>query len=126
MIGLIAGWFVKAGLGAQNARRAAIGALIIVVIVAAILLWQCVKASIIETHDLKQNEKVITNTAAANSNAANERAVDKTRVAAEKRETQEAIDHAKANGRDPRAAYYACVQLQQRARQAGGPTPDCG
>ena len=110
---------------ARFAKPVTIGFLVVAAVLVLWGGWSLLKHSIIKTHDLEQNQKVIENTAAANSNAADERAIDKTRVAEEKKETQDAIDHAKATGANPRAAYYHCIELQQRARKAGSPTPDC-
>lgn len=61
----------------------------------------------------------------ADNTAAEQRRVDDKRSIDEAQEVKEAINEAKAEGRDPRAAYYECVRLQQSARREHKPSPNC-
>lgn len=61
----------------------------------------------------------------ADANASAARTDSAVRAQAERRELEETIDEARSQGRDPRAAYYECVRLQQQARAAGRPAPAC-
>lgn len=74
---------------------------------------------------LKGNVKALEKKNKADAGAATSRVQDATRTVIEERELKEAIDEAKSQGRDPRAAYYECVRVQQRARKAGNPAPAC-
>lgn len=61
----------------------------------------------------------------ADNTAAVQRRVDDARSRDEAQEVKEAISEAQSQGRDPRAAYYACVKLQQSARREHKPSPNC-
>lgn len=125
MIGMIAGMLLKAGLGPVAARRASIGILIFVGVIAILLLGKCMLDNYVDKHDLEQEAEIVRDDAKADSATADERAIDETRVEAEARELKETVDEARSDGRDPRAAYYECVKQLQSARAAGRPAPAC-
>lgn len=81
--------------------------------------------NIIRNHDAKQDAANAKADRKADAKAAEQRRVDDTRSTAESTEIKEAIDEAKQAGTDPRAAYYKCVAVQQRARREHKPPPDC-
>lgn len=107
--------------------RKAFGAGVAIIGLLALLFigWQLVKRNIIATHEAKQGEKVAKADRKADAKAAEQRRVDDRRSLDEAQEVKEAINEAKAAGRDPRAAYYECVRLQQSARAKHQPSPDC-
>lgn len=80
---------------------------------------------IIAAHDAKLSVGTANADKQADDNAAVSRVTDVTREQNESIQTQEAINAAKRNGSDPRAAYYDCVRKQQSARSAGKPPPVC-
>ena len=81
--------------------------------------------SIIKSHDAEREAQIAKDDRKADAHAAEQRRADDARSITENQEVKEAIQDAKAEGRDPRAAYYACVQLQQAARAGHKPPPDC-
>jgi hypothetical protein len=101
----------------------------IVTLLGALLIvwggWSLIKGRIIKTHDLEQELGIAKQKGEADSTAGDERSTDVTRVRRETDELKETVDEASSEGRDPRAAYYACVQLQQSARAANKPVPSC-
>lgn len=124
MIGLLIGALAP-HIGERYAKPAAWALIIVAVLALSALTWRCVKSDIIEKHDAEQDAEVIVLTQEATSNAVEERGTDVARSAQERSEIKETINEAKAEGRDPRAAYYRCVGLQQQARKAGRPAPAC-
>jgi uncharacterized protein HemX len=80
---------------------------------------------IIAAHDDKQDAANANADKKADDNSADQRVTDVTRLQNESTQTQEAINEARRNGSDPRAAYYDCVRKQQSARRAGQPSPAC-
>ncbi len=80
---------------------------------------------IIAAHDAKQTAATAVADKKADNHAADSRVIDISREQDEKIQTQGAIDNAKRNGTDPRAAYYDCVRKQQSARSRGQPSPAC-
>lgn len=101
----------------------------IVTLIGALLIvwggWSLIKGRIIKAHDLEQELGIAKKKGEADSTAGDERSTDVTRVRREADELKETVNAAKSEGRDPRAAYYACVQLQQSARAANKPVPAC-
>lgn len=124
MIGWLTG-LLAPKFGEIVGKRIAVGLVVLLGVVAAILIWKAFIGGIIKRHDLEQDAEVVQNDAKADSATADERAVDQTRISQEASELKETVDEAKANGSDPRAAYYACVKQLQSARASGRPTPAC-
>lgn len=92
------------------------------------MLWglkSCYDSSVIENARNRGNIEALEDKAKADANASTSRTDAAVRAQAEGRELEEAINEARTEGRDPRAAYYECVRLQQQARTAGRPTPQC-
>lgn len=79
-----------------------------------------------ELERAKANEQALDDLIEAEKVIGGERLNDAVRSEKESGELKEAIDDAKAKGADPRAAFYQCVLLQQAARKAGRPAPECG
>lgn len=125
MIAWLVGFALKAGIPAKAAKPLVIAALVIA-LCALMGGAKCAYDSrIIENHENKigiQNERADRK---ADNKAGDERVADKTRIQDEGRQIDEAIEQAEREGRDARAAYYHCVELQQAARRAGKPSPDC-
>jgi len=125
MITAFTALLAKSFIGPKFAKAAAFGIIGLAVVLLAFGLWTCIKGNIISEHDMKQDAKVVAKTNKSTGKAIEERSSDTNRLDKERSETRKAVDHAKASGRDPRAAYYECVRVQQQARQAGRPTPTC-
>lgn len=113
--------------GLKGKAASIVGGLLSLLVIAGVVLggWHLVKKNIIEKHDLEQEAQVAKQKGAADSTAGDERAVDTIRVRQEAAAIKEAVKDAKAEGRDPRSAYYHCVELQQAARSANSPVPAC-
>jgi hypothetical protein len=80
---------------------------------------------VIAAHEAKQDAANAKADRKADAKAAEQRRVDDTRVTTETQEINNAVSEAKRTGADPRAAYYKCVRLQQRARAAKLVVPTC-
>jgi mannitol-specific phosphotransferase system IIBC component len=106
-------------------KAAAIAAIVLAGLAAFFLAKHLYDRSVIKAHDNEQAARVAKADKKADNKAADERRVDDARVADEKQEIKDAIEGAKATGGDGRAAYYHCVELQQRARRERKPSPDC-
>lgn len=116
------------GVFGLKGRAAGIVGGIITLIGVLLLLWGAwavIKNNIVDEHDAKQEAEIAKQKGEADSTAGDERSTDVTRVREEADELKETVDEAKSEGRDPRAAYYECVQLQQSARAANKPVPAC-
>lgn len=88
-------------------------------------LRACHDSHVIKNYTNAQEAKTAKADKKADNHAADQRVIDTSREQDEKTQTQGAIDNAKRNGTDPRAAYYDCVRKQQSARRAGQPSPRC-
>lgn len=124
-MGTLIAWVISMGVPQKIAKPLIF---VIGLIMAAGLLFglkSCYDNSVVEKARVEGNAKVQTNTNAANEKSSDQRATDTARQQIEQQEVKEAIEDAKANGRDPRAAYYECIRLQQQARKAGRPAPAC-
>lgn len=121
-LGIIGGVF-----GLQGKAASIVGGVISLLLLAGVLFggWSLIKHNIIEKHDLEQEAQIAKQKGEADSAAGDERSTDVTRVRQETDEIKEAVKDAKAEGRDPRIAYYDCVRLQQSARAANKPVPAC-
>ena len=109
-----------------GAPKWAIYAGIVVLLLGALGTAKCAyDRSIIKAHDAERDAATAKADRAADAKSAEERRADDSRLAQETQEVKEAVDEARSEGRDPRAAYYACVKLQQSARARGEPPADC-
>lgn len=125
MIGWVATRLIGWGVKEKFARPLAILALAVAVIAAAAGVKACYDSNLIEKHDAERRADTAEADRAADNNAADQRRTDDRRVIQEKEEIDDAIETARREGRDPRAAYYACIELQQSARARGEPSPGC-
>ena len=71
------------------------------------------------------NVEALENKGKADTKAGETRTTDAVRAQVERQELEETVDEARSEGRDPRAAYYECVRLQQQARAGRRPAPTC-
>lgn len=129
-MGTMIGWLAAKQLfGRAIGEKAARALLTAGLFVAALLLcWGAIAAynrSVIAHHEAKQDAATAKADRKADGHAADQRLTDAARTTHEKQQTQEAIDEARRNGTDPRAAYYECVRREQAARNARQPSPDC-
>lgn len=111
--------------GARFAKAFTYGALILLAVIALFTLKACYDASVVEEARRRGNAEAIELKARADEHAAEARGRDQGRAATEAEQLKETVDEAVEQGRDPRAAYYECVRLQQSARAAGRPAPAC-
>jgi hypothetical protein len=125
MITALIGLALKAGIPAKYAKVAVFVVLAIAAVAAFALLKSCYDNSIIDAHDNKREATIAKEDRKADATAAVERRADDARLTKESQEVKEAINEARSEGRDPRAAYYECIRLQQQARARNQPSPDC-
>lgn len=125
MIAAAAAWLIGKGVSAKLAKPLIFFGLFIAV--AALLAGaKCAyDRSIIKAHDAERDAATAKADRKADTKAAEERRSDDARLTTETQEIKDAVDEAKRTGADPRAAYYACVRLQQSARARGEPPPNC-
>ena len=71
------------------------------------------------------NVEALENKGKADTKAGETRTTDAVRAQVERQELEETVNEARSEGRDPRAAYYECVRLQQQARAGRRPAPTC-
>ena len=71
------------------------------------------------------NVEALENKGKADTKAGETRTTDAVRAQVERQEREETVNEARSEGRDPRAAYYECVRLQQQARAGRRPAPTC-
>lgn len=124
-MGAIIGFLVTKGLSPKVARIVAIGGLVVLLLVAMAGAKCAYDRSVIKAHDAKREAAVAKADRKADAKAAEQRRVDDARTTTESQEIKETINEARSEGRDPRAAYYACVRLQQAARREHKPPPEC-
>ena len=125
MPAFLIGLALKAGIPARFAKIAVIGSLIVLLVVGLGVAKCAYDRSIIKAHDAERDAATAKADRKADAQSAEERRADDTRLAHETNEVKEAVNEARVEGRDPRAAYYECVKLQQSARALGKPPPDC-
>ncbi len=124
-MGSIIGWLIRRGMPAKAARPAAIGGLV-VLLLAFMMVAKCAyDKSLIKSHTNSQAAETAKADRKADNTAAVQRVEDVTRVNDEAQEIKETVNEARNEGRDPRAAYYECVRLQQAARRERKPSPSC-
>ena len=124
-MGSLIGLVLSTGIPAKYARFVAYGALILALLL-VLGVGKCTyDRAVIAKHDAKQEAATAKADRKADATAAVKRRADDARQATVATEIKEAVSDAKANGLDPRAAYYHCVQLQQAARRGGQPPADC-
>jgi uncharacterized protein YqfA (UPF0365 family) len=125
MLSFLTGLALKVGIPQRFAKVAVIAALFVGVI-ALLGIGKCTyDRSIVKQHDAKVEAQIAKADRKADAKAAEERRADDARAVTESQEIKEAINEARQTGTDPRAAYYACVRLQQAARRANKPPADC-
>ena len=71
------------------------------------------------------NVEALENKGKADTKAGETRTTDAVRAQVERQDLEETVNEARSEGRDPRAAYYECVRLQQQARAGRRPAPTC-
>lgn len=125
MPAFLIGLALKLGIPARFAKFAVIAALVTLLVVGLGVAKCAYDRSIIKAHDAKRDAAIAKDDRKADAKAAEERRADDARSTDEAAQIKEAINEARAEGRDPRAAYYECVKLQQSARARGQPSPDC-
>ncbi|MGJ0508946.1 MAG: hypothetical protein ACR652_17820 [Methylocystis sp.] len=125
MIAFLASLALKAGIPARFAKFAVIAALVMLLIVGLGVAKCTYDRSVINAHDAKRDAATAKADRKADEHAAVQRRTDDARLATETQEVKDAVEEAKRTGADPRAAYYACVRLQQSARARLQPPPDC-
>jgi hypothetical protein len=111
--------------GPRFAAPLVYGALILF---AALSLWglkPCYDSSVIENARQADNAEALRLKARADEKAAQTRGRDQARAQTEAEQLKETVDEAVEQGRDPRAAYYECIRMQQSARAANRATPAC-
>lgn len=116
---------LKAGIPQKYAKFAVVAVLVVLLIVGLGVAKCAYDRSIIKAHDAERDAAIAKADRRADAKSAEERRADDARSAAESQEIKEAINEARSEGRDARAAYYECVKLQQSARASGKPPPDC-
>jgi hypothetical protein len=125
MLSLI-GIALKLGIPPRFAKPAVIGAGIVLLLLAIFAAVKIHDHRVIATHEAKQDAANAKADRKADAKAAEQRRSDDTRITVETQEINNAVSEAKRTGADPRAAYYSCVGLQQRARAAKLVVPTCG
>jgi hypothetical protein len=125
MLSFFVGLALKVGIPQRFAKAAVIALAVIVAVAAFAGLKACYDDSIIDEHTAEQRAAVAEADRKADANSAVERRADDARAATEADEIKEAITDAGPNPADRRAAYYACVKLQQAARRDNKPPSDC-
>lgn len=121
-ISLLVGW----GVPAKLAKPLLYGLGILLLLGAIFAAVKLHDRRVIETHDATQTAVNAQADRKADQQAADQRRSDDARLSNETTEVNNAVSEAKRNGGDPRAAYYACVKLQQAARASGRVVPSCG
>lgn len=119
------GLALKAGIPPKFAKFAVIAALVALLVTGLGVAKCAYDRSIIKAHDAARDAATAKADRKADTKAAEERRSDDARSTDEAAQIKEAVDEARSKGRDPRAAYYECVKLQQSARARGKPSPDC-
>jgi Tfp pilus assembly protein PilE len=115
----------KLGIPPQFRKAALIGTAIVLLIVLFGVAKCSYDRSVIKAHDAKQEAVTAKADRKADNHAAEQRRADDARSTTEAQQIKEAVNEARRNGADPRAAYYDCVRKQQSARKSGKPSPGC-
>ena len=121
---LLFGWAASL-IGPRFAKPVTIAVLILLAVLAILAAKSCYDSSVIEDARRAGNAEAIELKAKADEHAAEARGHDQQRAATEAEQLKETVDEAVEQGADPRAAYYACLRLQQSARAANRPAPAC-
>lgn len=80
---------------------------------------------VISAHEAKQDAANAKADRKADQKAAEQRRADDSRLQTETQEIKDAVQKAGSDPAARRAAYYKCVQLQQRARASGQQPANC-
>jgi uncharacterized membrane protein YccC len=115
----------KLGIPPQFRKAAVIGAGAVLLVLAIFAAVKIHDHGVIATHEAKQDAANAKADRQADAKAAEQRRTDDARTTEESQQVKEAVNDARSQGRDPRAAYYKCVELQQRARAAKLVVPAC-
>jgi Na+-transporting methylmalonyl-CoA/oxaloacetate decarboxylase gamma subunit len=107
------------------AKPLIVGAGIVLLLLAVLAVVKIHDHRVIATHEAKQDAANAKADRQADAKAAEQRRTDDTRTTQESQQVKEAVNDARSQGRDPRTAYYKCVELQQRARAAKLVVPAC-
>jgi len=121
---LFIGWLAPL-VGEKWAKPVAIAAGVVLLLLAIFAAVKIHDHRVIKQHQAAQDAANAKADRAADQKSAVQRHADDNRVTAENQQIKEAINEARSEGRDPRAAYYDCVRLQQRARAAKLVVPTC-
>lgn len=118
---------LAAGIGIPEQFRKAfvIGTAVVLLLLAMFAAVKIHDHRVIAEHQAQQDAANAKADRAADAKAAEQRRTDDARSTQEATQIKEAVNEARRNGTDPRHAYYECVRLQQAARRAGSPPPDC-
>jgi heme exporter protein D len=113
------------GIPPRFAKYAVIAAGVVLLGLAILAAVKIHDHRVIAAHAAKQDAANAKADQKADAKAAEQRRTDDARVTTETQEINNAVSEAKRAGTDPRAAYYKCVSLQQRARAAKLVVPAC-
>ena len=125
MLAPLIGLALKVGIPARFAKIAVIASLVVLLVVGLGVAKCAYDRSVIKAHEAERDAATAKADRKADTKAAEERRSDDARLTTETQEIKDAVEEAKRTGADPRAAYYACVRLQQSARARGESSPDC-
>lgn len=125
MIGWLSSLALAAGIPARLAAALAWAALALLLALCLALGLCAHDRALIARHDAARDGALIEGARAADAHAAAARRADDARGASEAASLKEVIAHDAAAPSAARAAYYACVRMQQAARAAGRPAPAC-
>lgn len=129
-MGSIIGWMVgKQILGRTINERGArsiahVGLFLLILAVLGIVV-ACIRRDAVSDYSGKQQAQIQKANRKADDKAANERKADDDRLDQETSEAKEAVNEARRERRDPRAAYYECIRVQQAARRERKQPPEC-
>jgi hypothetical protein len=124
-MGNIVAWLIAKGISPKFARPLVYIGIAIALGLAFLALVKWHDANVIDEYTAEQRAETAESDRKADATAAVERRADDARAATEAEEIKEAITDAGPDSSDRRAAYYACVKLQQAARRDNKPPADC-
>ncbi len=124
-MGNLIAWLVLKGVSPKFARPLAYAALALTLLAVMLGMKMAYDRNLIRTHDSKREATIAKADRKADATAAEQRRVDDERANTENQEIKEAVNEAVSEGRDGRAAYYACIERLQAARRGHLAPPDC-
>lgn len=113
------------GIPSQFRKAFVIGMGVLLLLLAIFAAVKIHDHRVIKQHQAAQDAANAKADRKADARAADQRRQDDARTTAEAQEINNAVSQAKRTGGDARAAYYKCVELQQRARAAKRVVPSC-